>query len=119
MMSGFTDWIKRSPLVAFFVLVFGVEWLLFLALRSFVPPPVNVFISWVFNHTGGSLIAAFLCHLAFNFVGNVTGVSSGLPALFWLLVVIWWAVAIAIVALDWAHLSRPAGASAQGAGAVS
>ena len=52
-------------------------------------------------------------------MGNVTGVFSGLPALFWLLVAIWWAVAIAIVALDWAHFSRPAGASAKGAGAVS
>lgn len=67
--------------------------------------PFNVFISWVFNHTHGSLIPAFLSHLAFNFVGNATGVFGDV-ALFWLVVGVWWVVAIAIVVVDWARFTR-------------
>jgi membrane protease YdiL (CAAX protease family) len=48
-----TLWIKRRPLVSYFVLVFGLSWLLFLTLQSAVPPLVALFIgSWLPNFAG-------------------------------------------------------------------
>lgn len=52
-MSHFTNWIRRSPILAFFVLAFGIEWLLFLVLRSVTPPLVALAIgSWLPNVVG-------------------------------------------------------------------
>jgi CAAX protease family protein len=67
--------------------------------------PFNLFISWVFNHAGGSLIAAFLAHFGFNLIVNVTGILA-IPDLTWLLAIVWWGVAIAIAACDRGHFTR-------------
>ena len=53
MRSWFAEWVKRSPLLAFFVLVFGVEWLIFLGLSPVLPPVAALFIgSWLPNGIG-------------------------------------------------------------------
>jgi hypothetical protein len=69
--------------------------------------PFNVFLCWVFNRANGSLIMAFLCHFAFNFIGNATGIFR-VAALQWLVAGIWWLIALAIVALDWGRFIQPA-----------
>src|SRR5512146_3310264 len=49
----FINWIRRSPLVAYFVLVFGIEWLLVFALVSLIPPMIALLIgSWLPNVVG-------------------------------------------------------------------
>jgi membrane protease YdiL (CAAX protease family) len=53
MTTWFTDWVKRSPLVAYFCLVFGIEWILFFALRWGVSPMTALLIgSWLPNAMG-------------------------------------------------------------------
>jgi membrane protease YdiL (CAAX protease family) len=53
MINWFADWVKRSTLVAYFVLVFGLEWLFFLLLSRLVPPMVALMIgSWLPNAVG-------------------------------------------------------------------
>jgi membrane protease YdiL (CAAX protease family) len=53
MMVWFTDWVKRYPLVAYFVLVFGVEWLGVVVLSPLVPPMIILLIgSWLPNGVG-------------------------------------------------------------------
>jgi membrane protease YdiL (CAAX protease family) len=88
-MNWFTVQVRRSPLVAYFVLVFGIEWLLVLALSSIVPPMIALLIgSWLPNGVG--LL--------------VTGVASGragLRALFrkvavWRIGLKWYAIALAL-----------------------
>jgi len=62
MISWFKKWVSSFPLVAYFVLVFGIEWLLVFGLVSFIPPMISLLIgSWLPNIVG--LI--------------VTGVASG------------------------------------------
>ena len=47
------NWIRISPLVAYFLLVFGIEWLLVLILRPFVPAMIALLIgSWLPNAIG-------------------------------------------------------------------
>lgn len=49
----FRNWIKRSPLVAYFVIVFGIEWLLVFALSTLVPSMIALLIgSWLPNIIG-------------------------------------------------------------------
>ena len=49
----FRNWIKRSPLVAYFVMVFGIELLLVFALSTFVPSMIALLIgSWLPNIIG-------------------------------------------------------------------
>ena len=76
--------LENAPLITFMVGTVGI----------------NVFISWIFNHTGRSLIMMFLFHFALNFTGNVTGIYST-PALFGLLAAIYCVVAVAVIVLDW------------------
>ncbi len=53
MISWFKKWVSRSPLIAFFVLVFGIEWLLVFGLTSFIPPMISLLIgSWLPNIVG-------------------------------------------------------------------
>ena len=53
MISSFSNWVQRFPLVAYFVLVFGIEWLLVFALVSLIPPMVALLIgSWLPNVVG-------------------------------------------------------------------
>jgi len=75
---------------------------------------INVFISWIFNHTGGSLIMMFLFHFALNFMGNVTGIYS-VPGLFGLLAAIYCLVATGVIVFDWALFTRPSAPSTEGA----
>ena len=89
--------LENAPFIAFMVGTVGI----------------NVLISWIFNHTGGSLIMMFLFHFALNFIGNVTGVFS-VPALFGLLGGIYCVVAIAVIAFDWALFTRRTAPSTKG-----
>lgn len=53
MIKWFADWVKRSTLVAYFVLVFGLEWLLVFFLAPLVPPMIVLLIgSWLPNAAG-------------------------------------------------------------------
>jgi membrane protease YdiL (CAAX protease family) len=53
MITWFADWVKRSTLVAYFVLVFGIEWLLVLLLSPLLPPMITLLIgSWLPNAVG-------------------------------------------------------------------
>lgn len=89
--------LENAPLITFMVGAVGI----------------NVLISWIFNHTGGSLIMMFLFHFALNFMGNVTGIFSG-PALFGWLAGIYCVVAIAIIILDWRLFTRLTTPSSKG-----
>lgn len=80
-------WIRVSPLLAYFVLVFGIEWLLVLILPAFVPAMVALFVgSWLPNAIG--LV--------------VTGVAGGRAALrelfakvlLWRIGLRWFAIAL-------------------------
>jgi membrane protease YdiL (CAAX protease family) len=66
---------------------------------------LTVLISWMFNHTGGSLIPVFLYHCAFNFIGNATGIFA-VPALFWLFAGVVSVAAVAVILCDWRCFSR-------------
>lgn len=47
------SWVKRSPLLAYFILVFGIEWALFLLLSSSMPPLIALMVgSWLPNCVG-------------------------------------------------------------------
>jgi membrane protease YdiL (CAAX protease family) len=59
MKTSLLDPIKRHPLVAYFVLVFGIEWLLVIALASVVPSMIALLIgSWLPNAVGILVTAA-------------------------------------------------------------
>jgi membrane protease YdiL (CAAX protease family) len=83
----FTDWVKRSTLVAYFVLVFGIEWLLVFILSSLVPPMIALLIgSWLPNGVG-------------LLVTGVAGGRAGLRELFskvvlWRIGLKWYAIAL-------------------------
>jgi len=83
----FRDWVKRSPLVAYFVLVFGIEWLLVFILSSLVPPMIALLIgSWLPNGVG-------------LLVTGVAGGRAGLRELFskvvvWRIDLKWYAIAL-------------------------
>jgi len=87
MIMWFTDWVKRSPLVAYFVLVFGIEWLLVFILSSLVPPMIALLIgSWLPNGVG-------------LLVTGVAGGRAGLRELFsrvvlWRIDLKWYAIAL-------------------------
>jgi len=66
---------------------------------------LNLFMVWIFNRTGGSLIMPFLAHWAFNFTGSATGIY-GVPALLWIVTGLWWIVCASIVVLDRIRLMR-------------
>lgn len=82
-----TDWVKSSPLVAYFVLVFGIEWLLVFILPSLMPPMIALLIgSWLPNGVG-------------VFVTGVAGRRAGLRELFskvvlWRIGLKWYAIAL-------------------------
>lgn len=87
MAMWFTDWVKRSTLVAYFVLVFGIEWLLVFIVSSLVPPMIALLIgSWLPNGVG-------------VFVTGVAGTRAGLRELFskvvlWRIGLKWYAIAL-------------------------
>ena len=88
---------QNAPLVPFMVAALGI----------------TILMSWIFNRTGGSLITVFLCHCAFNFVGNATGVF-GVSSVSRLWSGILLVVAIAVVALDWTRFTQSRGAPPEG-----
>jgi hypothetical protein len=65
---------------------------------------ITFLVSWMFNHTSGSLITVFLYHFAFNFIGNATGIF-GNPALAWLFTGICIVVDIMAILLDWVRFT--------------
>jgi hypothetical protein len=83
----FSDQVKRFPLVAYFVLVFGIEWLLFFVAPSLLPPMITLLIgSWLPNVIG-------------VLVTGVAGGRAGLRELFsravrWRIDPKWYAVAL-------------------------
>jgi membrane protease YdiL (CAAX protease family) len=88
--------LKGMPLVSFMVAVLGLTTL----------------VTWTFNHTGGSLIPVFLYHMAFNFIGNATGIF-GNPALFRIFAIMCCVAGVAVITLDWARFTQPVTASAR------
>ncbi len=89
MTTWFTDWVKRSPLVAYFVLVFGIEWILVLVPRPVLPPMIVLLIgSWLPNAVG-------------VFVTGVAVGRAGLRELFgravlWRIGLSWYAIALSL-----------------------
>jgi membrane protease YdiL (CAAX protease family) len=89
MITWSANWVKRSTLVAYFVLVFGIEWLLVLLLSPLVPPLIALLIgSWLPNAVG-------------VFVTWVAGGRKGLRELFsrvvlWRIGLKWYAIALAV-----------------------
>jgi membrane protease YdiL (CAAX protease family) len=87
MTAWFADRIRRFPLVAYFVLVFGIAWLLAFAMPSLVPPMITVVIgSWLPNAIG-------------LLVTGVAGGRAGLRELFsravrWRIDPKWYAIAL-------------------------
>jgi len=87
MVNWFTNWVKRSPIVAYFVLVFGIEWFLMFLLSSLVPPMITLLIgSWLPNGVGLLVI-------------GVASGRTGLHELFnrvvlWRIGIKWYAVAM-------------------------
>jgi membrane protease YdiL (CAAX protease family) len=88
--------LQEIPLVPFMVSAVGL----------------TVFMSWVYNHTRGSLMMAALVHLSANFAGNVTGVF-GDPSLTWWLAGMWCVVDTVVVAFDWTRFTRAPGLSSE------
>jgi membrane protease YdiL (CAAX protease family) len=69
----------------------------------------TVMFTWLFNNTGGSVLIAMLMHAMINTGGFFTAMFSGADSVRqgWLLVALWWAVAIAVVIVTRPeHLSR-------------
>jgi len=83
----FINWIKRSPLGAYFVLVFGIEWLLVFALASTIPPMIAL------------LIGAWLPNVVGIFITRVASGRAGLRELFnkvvlWRIPLKWYVIAL-------------------------
>jgi membrane protease YdiL (CAAX protease family) len=117
----------RSPLLATAILgVLVTVWhipLVFAAGEVYLPPisllatfAVTFFYTWLFNHTGGSVLMTMLAHagqgvfglyLAGGFVGGTVPQTTA-----WLVCVVWCAVAIGLVVFDWKAWRGPAGARA-------
>jgi hypothetical protein len=72
-------------------------------------------VTWIFNHTAGSVLIAALFHSATDAAIPYFNVMTGDVALFWLFVAVQWAAALLVVAVEGAgYLSRdrvPAGAT--------
>jgi membrane protease YdiL (CAAX protease family) len=89
MITWFVNWVKRSTLVAYFVLVFGIEWLLVLLLSPLVPPMIALLIgSWLPNAVG-------------VFVTWLAGGRQGLRELFrrvvlWRIGLKWYGIALSV-----------------------
>ncbi len=106
---------RRSPLVATAILgVLVTVWhipLVFAAGEVYLPPislvstfAVTFFYTWLFNHTGGSVLMTMVAHagqgvfglyLAGGFVGGTAPQTTA-----WLVCAVWCAVAIGLVAFD-------------------
>jgi hypothetical protein len=71
------------------------------ALHAFLLSAVafSVFLSWLFDRTGGSLLLTCLAHWAINFAGSSSGIY-GVPAILWLWTAVWWIVVATIFVLE-------------------
>lgn len=89
MKTSFRNWVQRFPLVAYFVLVFGIEWLLVFALASLISPMIALLIgSWLPNVVG-------------IFITGVAGERAGLRELFskvvlWRIRLKWYVIALSL-----------------------
>ena len=61
---------------------------------------LNLLISWIFNHTRGSLLSVMLVHFSFNFFGSASGVYTA-PEMMWWFAGCVWLVVIFVVVFDW------------------
>jgi len=66
----------------------------------------SVFLAWLFDRTGGSLLITCLAHWAINFTGSSSGIY-GVPAILWLWTGVWWMLVVAIVLFDRGRMARP------------
>lgn len=66
----------------------------------------SIFLAWLFDHTGGSLLITCLAHWAINFTGSSSGIYA-VPAILWLWTAVWWVLVAAIVVFDRRHLVHP------------
>ena len=118
----------RSPLLATAILgVLVTVWhipLVFAAGEVHLPPisllatfAVTFFYTWLFNHTGGSVLMTMVAHagqgvfglyLAGGFVGGTVPQTTA-----WLVCAVWCAVAIGLVIFDWKAWRGPAAARAK------
>lgn len=87
MFARISRWINHYPLIAYFGLVFGVEWLLVISISTWIPPMLAL------------LIGSWLPNLIGLLVTGVVGGSSGLANLFsrvihWRIGAKWYAAAL-------------------------
>lgn len=66
----------------------------------------SVFLAWLFNRTGGSLLITCLAHWAINFAGSSSGIY-GVPAMLWLWAVVWWLLIVVIWMVDRRRFTLP------------
>jgi membrane protease YdiL (CAAX protease family) len=63
--------------------------------------PASVLFTWVFKHTGGSILAAVLLHATHNLAGLVLPrADEGVPTPFLLSVAFTWALALVVLVAD-------------------
>ena len=67
---------------------------------------LSIFLAWLYERTGGSLLVTCLAHWAINFVGSASGIYS-LPAVLWSWAAIWWMLVAAIVLFERSRLASP------------
>jgi uncharacterized protein len=113
----------RSPLVATLILAPLVAlWHVPLVFAHQLPPvgllgPIAfAFVAtWVFNHTGGSVLMMLIMHAAEGTFGLLAGAvfaGAALAQLSWVYVAVWFVVAIGLVIFDWKSWRGPAVARA-------
>jgi uncharacterized protein len=113
----------RSPLVATLILAPLVAlWHVPLVFAHMLPPvgllgPIAfAFVAtWVFNHTGGSVLMILIMHATEGTLGLLAGavfVGAALAQLAWVGVAVWFVVAIGLVIFDWKAWRGPAVARA-------
>ncbi|HSB65798.1 MAG TPA: type II CAAX endopeptidase family protein [Anaerolineales bacterium] len=66
---------------------------------------ITCLVTWIFNHTNGSLIPVFIIHASFNFISSIILVFSN-PALAWIVVILLAVGSSAVILLDWKHFSQ-------------
>jgi len=68
----------------------------YLALNFLFIPPLTLFLTWVFNHTRGSLLLPVAMHLAFNLVNVAWLPVTASPGAFAIIIALEWLLAVAI-----------------------
>jgi membrane protease YdiL (CAAX protease family) len=61
---------------------------------------MSILLTWVFNHTKGSVLLAAIFHAATDVTIAFTNVMSGDRRLFWIFIAVQWAVSLAVILLE-------------------